>query len=663
MGAEPGVILEPLLPGWVIAAAALAAAATVVAVYRRPDAAAVLRAGALAVLVLMLANPVVQHEVPQRRRPTAAIVIDSSGSMGTADCPDGATRYAGALAAAGTLRARLAPTHDVSVFGLAGGALLPATPPAPAGDTGFAPLEELAAANPKPSAVVLLSDGADWSGAQPEVALARARVPVHAFAVGSSRGADNLALRLGAASATAFPGQELGLVAEITATPALRGGGARLVVEALGDDGRAEVLAEQRVELSAWAKVELRAAVGEARGGRLWRARLERLPGEVTHEDNEAWAAAQVVEREVKVLVLEGRPGWDTTFAVRAWRRDRQLQVSTAMSLGRTAWRAGAADGKSSSPFANVDVLVLGARVAPLLGPDGAAELAAFVDRGGGLLLIGPGPRDVPVVDQLDPCAWLPGEVQAELAADAVAIPGLLPAGARAPVTAGLVGELRPQTRLIAGTRERPLVALRRQGSGWVCSANLIGLWRWQLAPGDGGREPAERFWRQLLRQVAEAPQGRLRPERTAVGVGEDLVVWIQPDSGAQPVVVTDPAGQRREAAPVRDRVQLRAEAAGLWRFQRGDDRVTVVATRQAREALEIGRDDARLRRLAERTGGSWGELADAERLAARLAGGAVDAGRAHVSTPLVTEPWWFIAAFVLLAAEWWWRRRRHGMV
>lgn len=661
------MILEPLLPAWVIVGAALAAVAAVITVYRRPDAAAVLRVGTLAVLVLMLANPVIQHEVPQRRRSAVTIVVDSSGSMATADAAEGATRYASALNAASALRARLAPSHDVNVLGLAGGTLLPATPPSPAGDTGFAPLEELATANPKPTAVVLLSDGADWSGAQPEIALARARVPVHAFAVGSPRTANNVALRLSTASATVFPGQELGLIAELTATPDLRGGTVRLVVEALADDGRASPIADQRVELAAWSKIELRTTVGEARGGRLWRARIDRLPAEITYDDNEAWAAAQVVEREVKVLVLEGRPGWDTTFAVRAWRRDRQLQVSTTVSLGRTAWRAGSSGDKTSEHkarlFAGVDVLVLGSRVAPLLGADGAAELAGFVDRGGGLLLIGPGPRDVPAVDLLDPCTWMPGEVQAELTADSITIPGLLPAGARAPVTAGLVSELKPQSRLIAGTRERPLVALRRHGSGWVCSANLIGLWRWQLAPGDGGREPAERFWRQLMRQVAEAPQGRLRPERTAVGAGEDLVVWVQPDSGDQPLIVTDPAGKRREAVPVRDRVQLRADSPGLWRFQRGADRVTMVVTRQAREALEIGRDDARLRRLAERTGGTWGDIADAERLAARLAGSVIDAGRTQVSTPLITEPWWFLAAFLLLASEWWWRRRRHGMV
>lgn len=657
------MILEPLLPGWIIVGAALAAGVALVSAYRRPDAAAVLRAGALAVLMLMLANPVVEHDVPERRRPAVTIVVDSSGSMATADCPDGSTRYVSAQTAASALRARLAPTHDVTVFGLGGNALLPATPPIPIGDTSFAPLEDLASANPKPTAVVLLSDGADWSGAQPEIALAKARVPVHAFAVGSPRTANNVALRLSAASATVFPGQELGLAAELTATPDLRGVTVRLVVEAIADDGKTSPLADQRVELSAWSKVELRTAVGEARGGRLWHAHIERLPNEVTYDDNEAWAAAQVVEREFKVLVLEGRPGWDTTFAVRAWRRDRQLQVSTIVGLGRTAWRAGTASDQKAKSFAGVDVLVLGARIAPLLGTLGAAELADFVDRGGGLLLLGPGPRDVPAVDQLDPCTWMPGEVQAELSADAITIPGLLPVGARAPITAGLVSELKPQARLIAGTRERPLVAIRRHGRGWVCSANLIGLWRWQLAPGDSGREPAERFWRQLLRQVAEAPQGRLRPERTAVGAGEDLVVWVQPDSGTQPVIVTDPAGQSREAMPVRDRVQVRADSPGLWRFQRGADRVTMVVIRQSREALEIGRDDARMRRLAERTGGTWGDLTAIDRLAARLDSSVVESGRSRVSEPLITEPGWFLAAFILLAGEWWWRRRRHGMV
>jgi hypothetical protein len=473
-------------------------------------------------------------------------------------------------------------------------------------------------------------------------------------------------VRLSSESASVLPGQELTLAVEVTASPDLRGRAVTLSVEAIDDKGAATMLSERSVVLNAWSRFEITAPVGEHRGSRLWRARIDRLPGEVTHIDNESWASARVVDRELKVMVIEGEPGWDTTFAVRAWRRDHQFKVATTFALGSGSWHAGG-EAPAPSPLTAAalhgqDVVVLGARVAALVGAGGAAALADFVDHGGGLLLLGPGPRGLPALDALDPCSWESGVVQAELSADG-SPPGLLPPGTRVTVSAGAVSSLRPQTRLLAGTREQPLLALRRQGAGWVCSANLLGVWRWQLAPGTQGAEPAERLWRQLLHHLTNAPLGGLRPERTATMVGEQLNMWVQPDLADQEVTVTDPAGAVRIMRPLHGQLQLRIDQPGRWGFLLGSDHVFVIASQYNREAIEISRDDLRMRRLAERTGGIAGGFGDAARIAERLAAAELLSGSVRSSVPMVTEPAWFVAALLLLCGEWWWRRRRLGMV
>ncbi len=655
---------EPLLPGWAIALAAAVAFAALARTYRSGPG-LLLRLGAIVLLVTMLLNPVRLTQQPSHVRPLVAVVVDSSLSMATDDCPGFPSRYAQALSAVAQLRARLADTHELHVHGLAGSILLPAPPVAPAGDTDFAPLTELLT-SPRPQAVVLLSDGADWSDARPEESYIRAKVPLDTVVVGSTRSASNAAVRLAAESASALPGQEVALAAEVTASPDLRGRVVTLKVEAIDEQGAATTLTEQSVTLAAWTRIELTAPVGERRGGRLWRARIDHLPDEVTYLDNESLASTKVVDRDITVLVLEGEPGWDTTFAVRSWRRDRQFNVATLYALGSASWHAGGGTAVptplTAAALRGQDVVVLGARVQALVGSGGAAALAAFVDHGGGLLLLGPGPRALAAVDALDPCAWGPGLLTATLTSEGTTA-GLLPPGAQVGVSAGAVTELRPQTRLLAGTRAQPLIALRRQGAGWVCSANLLGVWRWQLAPGSQGVEPAERLWRQLLHYLTNAPLGGLRPERTAVTVGEQLTLYVQPDLAEQAVTITDPAGHVTRQEPLKGALQLKIDQAGRWGFRLGADQVVVIASQFQREALEISRDDLRMRRLAERTGGIAGGYDDVARIAERLVASERLGGRVRTSTPMITEPAWFAALLLLLCGEWWWRRRRLGLV
>jgi hypothetical protein len=556
------------------------------------------------------------------------------------------------------LAAQLDDLYQISQVGFSHHLQAP-VPEQASGDTDFAGLTALVAQAPKPAAVVFLSDGADWRHSDPDGELARARIAVHTLGIGDQRPTTNLALRLEVASPTVFPGQELPMTVTVAASPDLRGRRVKLEVDTIGERGFAVALTRQEVTLDALVRVPLVDTPSGQKGGRLWRARISPLPGEMSADDNQDFASAQVVDKSVRVLVFEGQPYWDTTFAVRAWRRDRQLDVATAFGVGKRTWRAGnaAPSRLDAESLTGVDVVVLGQSLDRLgSGTDVAQVLRDFVDHGGGVVLLGPGRRLDGALDALDPlAAWGPLTAMELTSADA-GIPGLIGKDVRLPVRFAEGAVLKPQARVLLGTRAKPLMASRHEGGGWVCSVNLEGVWNWSVS--GHGRETGERFWRQVLRTLTNAPMGNLRAERLRLDVGEELVVWLQPDAAQHSVNLVHPDGRVQELAVNDDTVRVRLEKPGLYRVERGNEQVTVVATLEVREHLEVARDDARLMRLAASTGGEFADAADISRLVTRLRTARTLAGTVRRPEPLITEAVWFIAALVLAGSEWWLRRR-----
>ena len=650
------MIFQPLIPAWIVVLAVLAAGAALVWAYRRPGWSAGLRAAALVVVALMAANPVRVVREVETQRPVVAMVVDSSGSMATPDGDaSGTPRFTVAMRAAQEAADRLAAGHRVRWYGLAD-RLQGAPGGDPGGDSEFSALARLAEQDP-PAAIVLLSDGADWKGSDPERVLAARGIPVHAFAVGSPDPRPNLAVRLSPASPTVAPGQELALGVAVTATPGLRGRQARLVVEPVEPAG--PPILDEVIDLAAWVGRTVSASAGSLAGGRLWRARIDPLPGEAGTADNEGFASVQVVEQTVRVAVLEGAPGWDASFALRAWRRDLGLEIRSRVLLGTRRLDTGGAVDLDDAGLAGTQVLVLGGGLGPVLDEAARAAITRFVDRGGHLLLFGVNAPAEPTLAQ-DPLVRAPGRDRLTLTSEDSLIPGLVPAGPGIPLEAGRVAGLAPHAQVLLGERERPLLVQRRIGAGWVCAVNLAGVWAWQLS---SGAEPAERFWRQILRGLVRPPAGVLRIDRTQVGVAEPVSVAVDPDRGITSITIQDPAGRRSELAVDGGSARLIPDQPGLWVLTAAGARVVVVAEDRLRERTEAARDDARLARLAQATGGSVGGLADLDRLAARLQAGRQATAPRTRSEPLIASPWWLLAAAGLFAAEWWIRRRRHGVV
>ncbi len=657
--------IDPLLPGWVVLLLALAAGAAAWSAYRRPSWPAALRLLSVLVLTAMLANPIRSEPAGRNEPPLLALVLDRSASMATADATGGATRLAAGRQALEAMTAAVAGRYRVQAFTIAE-TLTPGLAGEAAGGTAYDELARLVEA--APAAVVFASDGGDRGTLAPEPALVAAHIPVFALAVGSATPALNVAVRLEAISPTVFPGQELTLDAVITASGVASASGAANAVasEVILSTGDGVELARRTVTLAAERRETFTVAAGEAPGERLWQVRVQPLTGEATVADNEALTVVQVVDRALRIAVVEGQPYWDTSFAVRAWRRDRQLAVGTLYGVGQRRWKSGDAvvDPPTAEKLKQVDVVVVGSHSERLLDAAGVAAISAFVNDGGGLLFLGVADAggDAPLA-ALVPVVRRAGRAPAVVPAltDGGRALALLPVGGSplASVASGLVAGLRPRSEVLLGVAEQPLVVRRRHGAGRVAAVNAEGLWRWSLnAEGDG--EVAARFWRQLIKSLAHEAQEGIQADRPRYRVGQEAVITA---ASAEALTVTTPDG-RQSVLPRNDGgSRLVLPTPGRWLVTHGTRRLTLPVEADVREVTDLPRRDERLARLAGATGGEVVEVAAAVALAERLGRRAdlrVVAPRRH---PLITTPWWLLLFVGLLAGEWWLRRRRHGAI
>ena len=644
----------PLLPAWAILLATLFPLLAAFVVYRRPSVPAGLRLALLGGLVVILANPVHRLPTSASSQPVLAVVLDTSGSMNTTDGPAGVTRGHAARAAVQTILSEVRGWRSV-VYGFNNQLQAP-VPLTDGGDSDFAALAHLAEQTPQPTVAIVISDGADWAVSDPETALSAAGIVVHTVGVGTTKAGANSGVELLVPSPQLSPGQDIPLNAEITATPDLIGQETELIIEAVDDIEHPQELLRSTITLAGWMRVPVTVPAGESLGGRLWHARLAALPGESSTLDNSAWASAQVVDKTLRLLVLEGRPCWDTTFAVRAWRRDRQVQVSTAYLVGKKIWRTGEASTPPSvESLANVDVLVLGQAGGVLL-PE-ATVLKNWVDGGGRLILLST--AATPVAGELDPL--LPTAAPRTITISGGDSEGLLPAKATFSALAA-PATIAPQARILLGTREQPLIALRRIGGGAVCRLNLDGYWRWHLS-GGGNRELGERFCRQLLRSVSRTPAGELWAERLRVGVGDSAALWTRPEANVTSLLHTLPDGSTESIQLTDFGGRPRLTQVGCHRFSAGSRVVTIVVERRLDEQVAVARNNDRLARLAERTGGETHNISDVATLARSLTHRRALATGVVREQPLITERWWLLSLVALAGAEWWIRRRRHGLV
>ena len=664
------VLFQPLFPAWLVLLLGTLLAALVVRRYHNHFILMANRLIVVVVLTFMLANPQQVHQVVDGHQASVLLLVDRSGSMGVADVTGRTeTRLEVARDIQLRMQEKLQESWLVSQGSFVNRLYYGASDQAAEGPTNFMALAEMAGGGPVPDVACIISDGADWKQSSPEVQLRQAGITVHSLGIGAPGSQANAVVRLTSASPTAFPGQELPLQLAVTANQVLHGRRAQVVVEAVSTtDGTVMPVLQQQITLSAFQQVPVLVHVGEHNGLRLWRARLEQLVDEIDHEDNVAHAAVQVSDRTMSVLVCEGRPVWDTTFLLRALRRDQQMLVATRFALGDKTYDAITDADQPMPGLAEVGTVVLGRDGLDLLdGKD--TRLYNWVRDGGHLVLFNLDAESIAQTsfDEVVPITLRKGVI--EVSAEQVAAwprKRTLTIGDRISkkLTMYQQQDLAPQTEVLLGTSEQTAFARRRFGNGLITQVNAQGFWRWQL--GDKAkREVVERLWRQLVKHSA-AGSGVLQADRLRYRVGDEAVVAYYGSSEAEGTVrVETPEGRVVSLRPDDQQlIRIPLSELGLWKVQWGEQSTILVVESTADELVLIDRDDQRLHQLTAATAGTHRDWRQWASLCEELTiHSAMHSEQTQVLTPLIVKPHWLVLIGLLLSIEWYFRRRRYGGV
>jgi hypothetical protein len=389
----------------------------------------------------------------------------------------------------------------------------------------------------RPAAIVLMTDGRDNAGSLALDELARrceqAGVPLHIYGVGSSA-YGTLQVRDVAVPETLFADDTVAVPLRYR-VKGFAGGQAEVTVKLNG-----RVVAEKRLTVREGDDLrELLAFVPKAtdvQPGKQELTTTVRLSanGEIVSDD--VTKSVRVVDRKIRVLVVDNEPRWDFKFLQRALLRDRRVEANFYLANADSAAMKAGPPFISSFPqtrpeLFGYDLVVLGDLPAGLLAPDQKEALRDFVAEGGGLICIAgrqhapAGFVNTPLADVL-PVEITPQAFAVDAAGQAASFtPRITGAGQRSPLLALAddpaeslkvwqelpaiywhypVTKLKPAAEALLVHPEKktengqpmPLLATHSYGKGFAIFQGFDETWRWRFNAAD---KYFGRFWSQAI--------------------------------------------------------------------------------------------------------------------------------------------------------------------
>lgn len=623
-----GLAFDPLIPlPWLIAAAVLAGAVALLVLVSRTRG-SLLRALAIALAVLALANPSLTQEEREPLSTVVAVVVDRSASQEFGD------RTQMTEAARAELETRLARLKEqgaeIRFIDAGGGAgEVDGTRLFTALSAGLAdvPPERVAGA-------IFLTDGRVHD-IPATIAALGFRAPVHAIVSGHEGERDR---RVALTSTPRFgivgQRQTVGYRVEDEGAPA----GARVSVTVRRDG---EVVASPIVTAGQPATVEVEITHAGANIVEIEAAGLE---GELTPVNNRAAVSIDGVRDKLRVLLVSGEPH----VGERTWRNLLKSDANVDL-VHFTILRP--PEKQDGTPINELSLIAFPTRelfqqkikdfdliifdryaqqgVLPMIYFD---NIVRYVEEGGALLVaagtdyISDGSVYYTPLDSILPAAPTGQMTETPYRAH------LTEAGQRHPVTRALPGSQsdppawsrffrvidtqNPRgTSVMDGPDGKPVVLLDRVGEGRVALLLSDHFWLW--ARGFEGGGPHIDLLRRLSHWLMKEPD--LEEERLRMSAhGGDLVVERQTmGDSAPPVTVTTPTGATRQvtlesAAPGLFRATFPADTLGLWRATDGTHTALVnVGPLNPREFSEVTSTTQALRPTVEATGGGVWRMAN----------------------------------------------------
>jgi len=659
-----------------------------------------------------------------------AVLVDSSGSMNTPDA-GGRARIRAAADLAACARQKAPAGERIRIHGFDGrlGDALAAEAIPDLRAEGTATdlnrsLNELLdryTAGRLLAGVTVLSDGRQTAGRESCDAARRALargVSVTTVALGGPVPRRDLEVSVRRRQLVAHVGQRLKIRGQVRNRNL---GDIRPVVRLLGPDKAST--AAQTLELTNNATAEVAFDVAPATGG-LIEYRLEAAPweGETLRANNAASVRVRVVEKPVRVLLIEGTPSWDTKFLGQLFRQQTNLVVTGIYRVSedrcfRIEGAGARTDDAATDAFpadlatlAQYDVVVFGKGVEYFLDAARLATLKTYLRERGGAVVIARGKpyhlAEFPEFAVIEPVDWgtLSGVGHRwEPTGDGEAaglFGGLLPAAGdpmwgKLPVLHGAYPCRRVKsfaTVLVEGVatedpRQRfPAVASMRYGKGIVIAVNAEGLWQWDFFAAAETRAAYGEFWTELVQWVvtyADFVPGfnyAVRLGAASAQPGDAVPVHIvRRGSDASPPLSLRIAGtgrpQRVNPTPVEGKADrweavFSPETPGLYRVElveaAGGASLAPAETLEVPappgEFDELSADPDYLKRFAAESGGTFADAANGDKAIESMR---VDAPVAIEGEAIWESLWdraWVLLAVVGLLGGGWFLRRRNGL-
>lgn len=680
-----------------------------------------LRALAFLTVLFALAQPVLTLVLPEQGKPGLAVLVDGSASMGLpASNPSLATRGVEGAEAAARLQEALKRGFRLDWFSFGSALRTTDGPPAPSADGNTAIGDCIEALGTKQGArpvsgVVLITDGVNTSGADPIGAAREAGVPIFPVRIGSGASPTDARVLQVRSDPVAFVG-EPAAVEVVLASSGMAGRTLELRIE---DQGR--VLGTRSISFGSGEDVEqsIRLDVRPMTpGARRWEIRLVGASDAVAVNDARS-VAVRVMERKNRILVVEGRLDWDFTFLRRVLAPDSTFAYRFLLADREGRWLPPRAGQPAVGPgdLRDYAAIVLGEVPAGALGGGFYAELARYVDQGGGLLVLG-GRTGIMRLRGTPLESKLPATVRPGTREDAPVAVRLEPAGLNHPLTALEDSPARAETvwstlppiwpspdRLTPQPGASVLLSVSRHGGvdpvlvagysgqGKVVLLDAHDFWRWEFLTHASIQPPVGAFREFALRTVRWLAEPTIHdrfvaePVRGVFENGEQpeftARVWDEayaPILDARVHVRVTSADSGRAGVPPRE-FELRPRAGdgtyagqteplppGAYRVvaeaRKGDadaplgrSESTFWVDANGPEAVRLRPDIAACEQIARASGGISVGLDGLDDLIARL-----PSAIRHVGRVREIELWNHIALFIsfvaLLGVEWWLRRR-----
>ncbi|RDI59260.1 hypothetical protein [Microvirga subterranea] len=611
------ISFSPLIPAYALwAVAGVAALFAILALMTRGPV-AILRAVALALVLLALANPALVQEDREKVKDIVAVVVDRSTSQTLGD------RQAMTDQVRSELERRFGTLTDVEPRYIEADD--------GSGDDGtrlFAALSNGLADVPpdRLAGVIFVTDGVVHD-IPPNVESLGFKAPLHALITGRPDERDRQ-IKLIEAPRFGIVGKDQTIRAQV-----MERGGTGSALVTVRRDG--QILTRQQVRADTPFSIQARIEHG---GTNVVELEVEGLPGELTQANNRAVVPIEGIREKLRVLLVSGEPH----AGERTWRNllksDANVDLVHFTILRPPEKQDGTPINELSliafptrelfqQKIKDFDLIIFDRYANQSVLPSSYFENIVRYVRDGGAVLVAAGPEFASYgsLAQTRLAPIIPGTPDGRIVEEPYKA-SITPTGERHPVTRDLPGsetqppawgewlriigsQVQSGATVMSGANDLPLLVLRREEKGRVALLLSDHAWLWARGYNDGG--PHLDLLRRLSHWLMKEPALEEEALRASVS-GRDIRIERQTMSDqADPVTLITPSGQESsvdltESRPGLFTAQVASRELGLHTVRSGDLIAFVsVGPANPRELTDVFSNTESLGSIAEATGGS----------------------------------------------------------